>query len=371
MRWLPLLTGIGAVGVLLALLFVKDAAPWLTRLDHWTVDWRTAYLSPAPAGPHPRIAIVAVTDETLKNYPSSPIDRELMSRIVTAIDQAEPKAIGLDLLFFKKTDPAKDTLLIETLKTTKAPVFLGMLDSRGKLDPERGAFQSDFISQTGRPAGYINLRTETDGVVRYAAGGKADPAAPFSLAALLAKADGMDVGEEGAPIQWTLPGAPGSLVFEEIPAHDLLGPDAAQYQARLKDRLVLVGGVYALPPRDIHRTPLSVRSGEPMPGVRIHAHILSGLLDPAGAMKELSGPTTQALLAAVGVLGLLVGWTMWQSPLVGFLRWTFATGALLAIDAYFFSILKLHLPFTLALVAWFAGVTAGSALRAARASRSR
>lgn len=366
---LPLLTGLSALVLLAGLLLAPAVAPWLLRFEHWTADWRTALLSPSATGPHPQIALVTVTDETLKDYASSPIDRSLLARIVTATDQAAPKAIGLDVLFFKKTDEIKDAELVSALKSARSPVVLGALDERGVLTSERRAFQSAFLAATGRPVGYLNLRIEKDGVVRYQPRPAPASQYPASFARLIAEAGGAKAEDTRSPIRWTRSPAGGGTVFDTVLAHDLLGPKAEAEAKKLKGRLVLIGGDYPLPPRDRHRIPLSVRDGQSIPGVAVHAHILAGLIEPQRQIRELSPATTDMLLIALGVIGFLIGWSLWQSSYVGFLRWTFATGLLLAADAVGFLLFSLQLPFTLALVAWFAGVTAGSALHAAWASR--
>ena len=86
------------------------------------------------------------------------------------------------------------------------------------------------------------------------------------------------------------------------------------------------------------------------------------MLDKASAITELRPEAARWLLIGVGSIGLIFGWLLWQSNAVSFLRWTFATMLLLAIDAMCFTIYHLLLPFTLALIVWFASVTAGRAL---------
>ena len=105
-----------------------------------------------------------------------------------------------------------------------------------------------------------------------------------------------------------------------------------------------------------------MRDGEEMTGVMIHARILAGMLDKASAITELRPEMARWLLIGVGSIGLIFGWLLWQSNAVSFLRWTFATLLLLAIDALCFTTYHLLLPFTLALIVWFASVTAGRAL---------
>ncbi len=363
-RPLSLATSLAALTLLASLVFAPAVAPWLLRFDHWTADWRTAYLSPAAAKPHPRIAIVAITDETLKDLPSSPIDRGLLARLVDAIDAAGPRAIGVDIFFLKKTEEAKDEALIAALRDAKAPVVLGAIDERGELSAERVQFQADFLARTGREAGYLNLRTEKDGVVRYGARAHPGSSYPKSWPRLLAEAEGMPAQDTGAPIRWTLPGPDATPAFDVILAHDLLGPSSATQAQRLSGRIVLIGGEFKQPPRDRHRIPLSVRDGNDIAGVAIHAHILAGLLNPGNALGELSPVATRLLLVVLGCAGLLLGWMFWRSGDRGLTSSTFATLLLVGVDVLLFTQFNLLMPFTLGLVAWLAGVTAGGAVRA-------
>lgn len=356
---LRLLLGAGSVLCIGALLTLPSFAPWLSRAEYWTADWRTAFLSYRAPAQHPRIAIVAINDNTLKDYASSPIDRGLLARIITAIDAAGAKVIAVDVFFLKKTEPDKDAALLAAIRGATASIILGAIDERGALEPFQRQFQTSFLTEAGRPAGYLNLRHESDDVVRFTASPAPNSAFPKSFARLLMEADGaVSIDDAGKPIPWRLQPADGAETFLKIPAQDLLAAPASL--ERLKDRLVLLGGDFPL--RDRHRVPLTVRGGDTMAGVTIHAHILAGLLEPSKQISELSPHAVQIVLALVAVLGSLLGWSLWSTSVVNFLGWSFASVVMVGIDAFCFVGLGLLLPFTLALVAWVAGLTAGRSL---------
>ena len=88
--------------VLSTLLFaeiVPRYAPGLLRFEHMLGDVRTAYLSDRLPSQHPHVAVVSITDETLKdNKVRQPIDRGLLARLVDAVDAAGAKVIGIDIL---------------------------------------------------------------------------------------------------------------------------------------------------------------------------------------------------------------------------------------------------------------------------------
>ncbi len=359
MVWLRATVGAGSLAGLIALLFVPAFAPWVLRFEHATADWRTAYLSDRPATQHSGVAMVIINDATLKDYSSSPVDRGLLARIISAVDVSGARAIGLDILFFKKTDDNKDQALVDALKTAKAEVVLGAVDERGDLQPFQREFQTAFLAQAGRKAGYLNLRHERDDVVRYAALPHFGSTYPKSFARLLAEAAGSELADAGHAIAWLLPPSDGSTNFLTIPAQDLLVAGATAGN-RLKDRIVIIGGDFPL--RDRHRTPLSLLTGDGMGGLTIHAHMLAAMLEPRRAISELGSLAVHSLLIILGLVGFALGWLLWESRVVHLIGWSFATSALVAIDAILFVHGRLLLPFTLALLAWFLGVTAGRSL---------
>ena len=308
--------------------------------------------------------LVTIDDNTLKDYASSPIDRGLLARIVTAIDAAGAKAIGIDVFFLKKTEPQKDTALLEAIRAAKARVVLGAIDERGALEPFQRQFQSEFLTAAARPVGYLNLRHERDDVVRYTASPAKGSVYPRSFARLLlAAAGGNDADDAGRPIAWLLPPLDGSQTFTKIPAQSLVDEGAetrAAAAAKLAGRVVVLGGDFPL--RDRHRVPLTVRDGTPTTGATIHANILAGLLDPSRQISELRPQSVQILLALVALGGFILGWLLWRSTFFSLLGWSCASAVLVAIDAFCFVELRLLLPFTLALVAWVAGLTSGRSL---------
>jgi hypothetical protein len=54
---------------------------------------------------------------------------------------------------------------------------------------------------------------------------------------------------------------------------------------------------------DVHRIPFSVRTGEDMTDLMIHAHILAGMLDRRAAISELTPEAARLLLIAVSGMG--------------------------------------------------------------------
>lgn len=366
--WFRLTVGAACLAGLIGLLFVPQFLPWVLRFEHATADWRTALLSDRLTTPHPEIAVVTITPATLRDYANSPIDRGLLARTVSAIDAAGAAVIGLDIYFLKATEPQKDKALIDALKSAKAKVVLGAWDERGQMEPFQREFQKSFSERIGHPAGYLNLRHQRDDVVRYRASPHPGSAYPESLSRLLARAAGHDGADSERPIAWLLPPANGVQTFETLPAHTFvagehgLSPEKAAAAAKaLAGKIVLVGGDF--PERDRHRTPLSAWTSESMSGVFIHANMIADLLDPRRSIAELPPSVARNLVGLVALVSCVIGWLLWQSSIVQYLGYTFATLVLVAVDAFVYREFRLLLPITLILAAWFLGVTGGRAIR--------
>jgi adenylate cyclase len=362
-RAIRALAGLAALAVVAALMLAPSFWPLVTRMDHWTADWRTAYFSKQLPAQHPRVAVVTITDETLRNYASSPIDRGLLASIVQAVDRAGAAVIGLDVLFLKATEPIKDEQLIQAVRAAKAKIVLGAADTRTQLMPFQREFQTAYLSRADAPMGYVNTRHEDDDVVRYTANPGTAGDYRKSFARLLAEAAGAKSGSDtSAPIPWLLPTADGVPAFLSMPAETLLGSGGVAAGTLLKDRVVIVGGEF--PFRDRHRVPLSVRTGKDMAGVFIHATVVAGLLDAGPRLAEVSPFTVRLLLAVLSIAGIGLGLALWQTNAVTFLGHGFAVAVLMAVDVVCFTQLRLLLPFTLAVTAWVAGITAGRFLGA-------
>ena len=146
-----------------------------------------------------------------------------MARLVDAIDAAGAKVIGIDLLFFRTAPADNEDMLIAAIKRAKAKVVLAAADERLGLSQPQIDRQLDFLAQTGRPAGYVNLATERDWVVRFKAQPAPATAYPKSFAELLVEAAGRPAGRDLRRIAWLREPRDGSDTFLTIPAEALLG----------------------------------------------------------------------------------------------------------------------------------------------------
>jgi adenylate cyclase len=337
-------------------------APGLLRFEHVLGDVRTAYLSDRLPTQHPHVAMVSITDNTLKDYKvRQPIDRALLARLIDALDAAGAKVIGIDILSARTPPPDNEEMLIGSIRRAKAKIVLAAADDRIGLPKAHLDYQAQFIAATGRPAGYINLATEHDWVVRF----KAQPSrgSPYrdSFAKLLAQSYGIKVDATRRRIAWLLEPRDGSDTFLTIPAEIVLRGtgDAGARAARagLKDKIVIVGGQFA--DLDRHLTPLTTRTGELQSGALVHAHAVAELVDGRSIFQlDVDSWRLKLALAIVTALAFLVGWRF-RHQRHGIVFGSFATVAIIVVDTFVFWQWRIILPLVLAFLAWFLGEFAG------------
>lgn len=337
-------------------------APGLLRMEHALADMRTSMLSDRLPSQHPRVAIIAVTDRTLDDYKARlPIDRLLLAKLVDAIDGAGAKAIGIDILFYRTAPADNEDALIDAIRRSHAKVVVAAADARVSLTAAQSARQKAFLDAARCAAGFANLATERDWVVRFKA--QPAPGSPFqkSFAQLLAEAGGVVPDMSHRRIAWLREPTDGSDTFLTIPAETLLrtadDPLLQKARGEIRDKIVIIGGT--LPDVDQHLTPLTSHSDEPMPGALVHAHMLAELLDGRRVNQlELDSLSLRLGIAFLATLGFLIGWR-YRLKRKGILLGSLATVVILALDAFVFWQVRIILPIVLALLAWFIGEFSG------------
>src|SRR5262249_46396401 len=133
--------------------------------EHWTEDWLIRYFSQRRTEPQKDVAVVLVDYQSLEKdgMPQTiPVDRGWMAKLITAIDQAGPKAIGIDFYYLSAIDPAKDEQLISALKNAKTPIVVAAVDDAGLETEKQRNFQKEFLNKIGRDAGHIYLKRSTE-----------------------------------------------------------------------------------------------------------------------------------------------------------------------------------------------------------------
>lgn len=361
-----LLAGIVAVLVTLVLAdLVPRYAPGLLRFEHAMADVRTSFLSDRLPSQHPHVAIIGITDQTLSDYKTRlPIDRHLLARLVDAADTAGANAIGIDILFYRTAPADNEDLLIDAIKRAQAKVVLAAADERLSLSQPQIDRQVRFLAETGRPAGYVNLATERDWVVRFKARPAPGSAYPKGFAQLLAESAGFIMPEDRRRIAWLREPLDGSDTFLTIPAETLLRPadDPLLQAARagLKDKIVIIGGL--LPDLDQHLTPLTSLTHEKMSGALVHAQIVAEMTDGRSiGQLEVDSIALRLGLAFLAGFGFLIGW-IYRHKRKGAVLGSLATVVIVVLDTFVFWQSRIILPIVLALLAWFMGEFAGHIL---------
>jgi adenylate cyclase len=340
--------------------------------DKFTYDWRTYLLAEQAPQPRNDIAIIRVNERSLTGYNYvSPIDRGLIAEIVKHADEAGAKAIGLDVIIDRPTEPQKDAALVEAIRQAHVPVILGAVDARGGESSEGLAFQEDFIAKTGRQAGHIYFAAErdqltlSDQAVRFMLSPSEEPPHRRSFARLLAEIDGKKPEPASSLIFWRRPPASGGadlFTAFTVPAHrDSSGNPKGSvlpesWRGALAGKIVLIGGGFR--DRDLHLTPLTVASRERVHGVGIHAQILAQLRD-GRSIHEMPWWVEFLIAAVVAALGIYAArrWTLSGS---GVISTAIAFLAIVTAGGLLFWTTHVILPSATLFLAWAAGLFAGN-----------
>ena len=376
----------GAWAVVVALLIALGLAsagtyvnlPQMFRApDAWTYDWRTAHLAPRVAAPHPDILVVLIDDESLEEYQSrSPVDRRLQAALVSGLSAAGAKAIGLDFIYDRPSEETADRELFSVLRTSRAPVIVGMLDDRSYGTDGRFQknidYQSRMQAEVGRDGAHLYFAHERgsltlgDQVVRYWLGPYGDSPPRKGLAHALAVAGGYQPKHkvEGAQlIDWLRPPATGGYEYPfrtlKVRAHKP-GASASElfyagWEDLVRGRLVLVGGDF--PDRDRHLTPFSVKDQARVPGVTVHAQILAQIID-GRKVRTLNLAAETMLLAAITLGAMLIA-RRYSVGSGDFLVWLGGALGVFLIGVAAYGFLDLIIPSATLFLAWLAGLWAG------------
>jgi adenylate cyclase len=344
--------------VLAALLHVPHSP------EHWSADYRTAKLSKQLETQHKSIALVYVSDKSLDRFAyTAPTDRGLLADLVTAIDGAGAKVIGLDFVLDRPTEASKDNALVTAIRDARAQVVMGSI---GDSSPGTGAnkdFEATFFKRINRPVGHLYFGEHhsslviSDHVVRTTYDHEDDQPSGKSFAELLAQAAGATQPLQSQYISWLRSPTDGSDTFLSLTADELLAPDDVSLSFRprelLKDRIVLVGGNFF--DRDQHLTPFSVVSDRRYPGLSVHAQIVAQIMD--GRSLTLPGPVWEAVLALLAAaLGYWSGLKSGHNYLVVELA---TVAGLILMGVLSFWLLSIIFPYTTTLLAWIAGAAGG------------
>jgi class 3 adenylate cyclase len=271
------------VGVIIALLssfftlIVLNNVSLATLAENHLSDVRVAMLSP-PRPQSENIAIVLIDDRTLARFPyRSPLDRSLITGLLDELEQRSVAAIGINVLFDRPTEPAKDMLLYERLRDVDVPIVLSRVSTTSGFSAEQIGFSNDFLKniRTGLSLIYRDPvdHTVRGSLLRQVQGRTVH----LGFAATIADVLGIPLPtEERIYIDYRAGPNLSTPPFPIYAAHEV----AQLPRSALENRIVLIGTDLSDTSR--LRSPLSVlESGfsRDLPGIVIEAHVLSQLIE--------------------------------------------------------------------------------------------
>lgn len=327
-----------------------------------------------------RVTLVVYTADTNRATGQiSPVDRTILSKALTQIDQLGAKGVGIDVLFDSPQDD--DEALRASLKAMRTPVYLAFADNRTnpeaityEQEQDLRAFMASVQTDVVKPTSIL-LETDADGVARYW------PKQYAGLPPLLSLAltnGGPDADPRFArytgPIRYRVPTATDRPVFDKIPIDLLADPETAPLVAdAIKGRYILIGGDFS--DFDQFDTPFT-RTGNPvtgetrMIGVEVHASMLAQLLDKAWKAPPALWLQVLAAIVAVGlgVITALVQSRTWVQALSVLAQFALFLIVPFLVERAGYD--TLNLPATGWIVGWLIAFTAvSSSVRAVNAAQ--
>lgn len=277
-----------------------------------------SYLAAPRVDQDGRVQLVVYDDQTLiAARKRSPLDRGVLARALANLDAMGAKAIGIDILFDQPQD--EDEALVAALRAMKTPTFVAYADVAGNRDDIvydqqqfLDAFQKRLAGSNAHPT---SIRLDfAHGATRTWP--EIEPRLPavMARAMLAAGGDGAAVrnfaGYRGA-VRYRLPASADRPVFSSLRIDLFADPAiAAALAPQVAGRYVIVGGDIV----DVDRVPTTFTSvdGEAVPGLQVHAAMISQMLD--GAKMPRLSPVILGLLAvsvvACAGLSSLLEWKL-------------------------------------------------------------
>ncbi len=340
-RSLPVVSVLAGTLIALAILGIRGTAS-LEPLELTVYDW-LIQSRPGAEGPDPRIFLITVTEEDIRKQGRWPITDATLAEVLDRLARFHPRAIGVDIYRDIPVPPGHEAL---NAVLTRHPQIITVTKLGGgtvaTIPPPPALLGTQQV-------GFNDILIDPDGIVRRGllfqdAGDQVGYAFALRLALLYLAEEGIVPQPDPAdPQQLRL----GPTTLRPFGANDggYVGADAGGYQILLdfhrggtlppsfsltallsgqvapdafKGKIVLVG-VTAESVPDLFHTPYSsgFSTGRMIPGVAVHAHIISQLLGAALDSRSPIATTseTQEWLWTLlwGVAGGVVGlWT--RSP---------------------------------------------------------
>ena len=142
--------------------FVSWRAP---GIDQYMRDWMIRARGPLP--PPDDIAIVAIDEPSIARFGRFPWSRSVSARAIDAIAAAQPKAIGLDVLYSDPTSETDDSSLSRSIQQAGNVVVAAQLVAPPTTGgPTSWLLPLPAIERAAAAVGHVNVSTESDGIAR-------------------------------------------------------------------------------------------------------------------------------------------------------------------------------------------------------------
>lgn len=232
------------------------------------------------------IVILAIDDASLAKIGRWPWSRDVHARLIRKLTSLEVKAIGYDINFPEASNPDHDADLVDALLAAGnviLPIELNTYLQGGQLRfTSASSIRSIATIQTAATAvGHTNIPLDRDNVARRVplTVQSEDGSTVDAFAVQVARRADIRITNQQVPsldrmghLTIAYPNHPGQA-FQVISIADIL--DDSKNWFALKDKVIFVGATA----RDLHDVQLvPTSSGEPMPGVEIHASIFDTLV---------------------------------------------------------------------------------------------
>lgn len=264
-----------------------------------------------PLGPDPRLLIVGFSGDDIQKLNQGSPNGETLGTVLSKLERYQPKVIGLDLFRDRPVEPGHQKLLTQ-LKNSSRIVTICTVGAENveSVPPPMGVEPEN--------AGFADIPQDKDGLIRrnllvVTPNAKSNCKTPASFGFQLAlqylniqpkfTAQGMQLRKtlfkrletdsggyqhiDANGFQILLNYRSENNVAQEVSFSDVLG-DRIQ-PSWVRNRIILIGST-APSSQDIRNTPYSDgkldNSGQ-MPGVTIHAHMVSQILDATSGVRPL------------------------------------------------------------------------------------
>lgn len=329
------------LALFVSLLALVAALGWqngLGRLDQSLYD---LFLSASSKPVRDDIIIVAIDDYSIAELGRWPWPRIHHAELINKINRAQPLAIGVDVILSEPETPDAqgqrpgDESLAAVLQRSQRTVLPVVMMSAGQ--GLIAGLPTPALAQATRALGHIDLEHDSDGVVRsvFLREGQHGVWWPHFAEALIAIGTGRNTKNThhaaelqiGMPDEWSradqihIPFERGIGQFPTVPYISVLRDEVPA--SFFQNKYVLIGAT-ALGMADSYPTPVSGSSGA-MPGIEIHANVLSALLNNHHITIPPAWKT--ALFNLMPVFMVLLGYLL-LSPrlsLLGMAGWIFIT----------------------------------------------